>query len=170
MPIDYSQPDYKEMFANYGLTVIAVFSLEKSLLFLTAAIDNLGNGSLPKGKIHEYLESLYCKPPMKKKTMGKLFNEVKMRLHIPVSLEADLEKANDMHKHVIHHFFIDEYETLSLDTGPIALSEQLLPVRDFFLMLQSEVDRFLSVVCNELKKPKNEISQELRSMLKGIWT
>lgn len=45
MPIDYSQPGYKEMFANYCLTAIEALSLEKSLLLLTAAIDNLGNGN-----------------------------------------------------------------------------------------------------------------------------
>ncbi|MDP1947236.1 MAG: hypothetical protein Q8L77_07020 [Nitrospirota bacterium] len=169
MPIDYSQSGYKEMFANYGLTVIAALSLEKSLLLLTSAIGNLSNGSLPKEKLHEYLESSQSKPPMKKKTMGSLVNEVKMRINIPASLETDLEKAKEMRNHIIHHFFMDEYETLSLETGAIVLSNKLRPVRDFFLVVQSEVDRLLLVFCSELRKPKNEIGQEVRRMLKGKW-
>jgi hypothetical protein len=64
---------------------------------------------------------------------------------------------------------MEEYETLSLGTGPLVLSNKLRPVRDFILMVQSEVDMLLSVVCSELSKPKNEISQEVRSMLKGKW-
>lgn len=59
MPIDYSQPGYKEMFANYGLTAIAALSLEKALLLLVAAIDNLGNGNLPKEKLFQRLAQLY---------------------------------------------------------------------------------------------------------------
>ena len=169
MPIDYSQPNYKDMFANYGLTVIAALSLEKSLLLLAAAVDNLGNGSLPSEKLHEYLESSQNNRPMKMRTMGNLIKEVKMRLHIPASLEADLERPNEMRNYVIHHFFMDEYETLSLETGAIVLSNKLLPVRDFFLAVQSEVDRLLLVFFSELKKPKNEIGEEARRMLKGKW-
>jgi hypothetical protein len=93
MPIDYSQPGYKEMFANYGLTAIAALALEKSHLLLTVAIDNLGNESLPKKMLHEYLESSQNEKPMKKKEMGKLIKEVKTRLYISASLEADFDKA-----------------------------------------------------------------------------
>ncbi len=114
-------------------------------------------------------ESSQNEKPMKKKEMGKLIKEVKTRLHISASLEADLDKARNMRNHLIHHFFMEEYETLSLETGPLALSNKLRPVRDFILMVQSEVDMLLSVVCSELSKPKNEISQEVRSMLKGKW-
>jgi hypothetical protein len=39
--LDYSRPEFKTMFANYGLTAIAAVSLEKSIILLIAAIDNL---------------------------------------------------------------------------------------------------------------------------------
>ena len=34
MPIDYSDPGYQAMFANYGLTALAAQALEKTLLLL----------------------------------------------------------------------------------------------------------------------------------------
>ena len=169
MPIDYSQPGYMEMFANYGLTAIAALSLEKSLMLLVAAIDNLGNGNLPKERLHEYLENSESNKPMKRRTMGNLIGEMNRRITIPSSLEADLEKANAWRDYVIHHFFMDEYETLVLPTGPIVLSNKLRPLRDFFLAIQAEVDKLLLVFYKELRKPKSEIDQDVRRMLKGKW-
>ena len=169
MPIDYSQPGYKEMFANYGLTAIAALRLEKTLMLLVAAIDNLGNGNLPKERLHEYLENSGSGKPIKTRTMGNLIKEVNRRITISLALEADLEKANAWRNYVIHHFFMDEYDTLVLPSGPIALGNKLRPIRDLFVRLQSEVDGHLSKICDELRKPKTEICQEVRMLLKGKW-
>lgn len=167
MPIDYSQPGYQEMFANYGLTAIAALSLEKTLLLLVVAIDNLGNGNLPKEKIYEYLEKSGSGKPLNKKTMGNLIDEVNQRITISSSLEKDLKKSNDWRNYVIHHFFMDEYETLASPSGPVALSHKLRPIRDTFLRLQWEVDAILEKVCAELRKARTELSQEMRKLLKG---
>ena len=117
MPIDYSQPDYKELFANYGLTAIAALSLEKSLLLLTAAIDNLGNGNLPKEMLEKYLESPRNNS-MRKKAMGNLVDEVRQANRHPTSLKANLKKAVTDRNHIVHHFFMDEYEIMILPNGP----------------------------------------------------
>lgn len=166
MSIDYSQPGYKEMFANYGLTAMAALSLEKTLLLLVAAIDNLGNGNLPKEKLHEYLVNSESGKPMKKKTMGDLIREVTSRINISLALEADLKEANKSRNYIIHDFFVDKYETLASPSGPITLSNELRPVRDLFFRIQTEIDHQLSKVCDELRKPQEEISQNLRMLLK----
>ncbi|OGW50902.1 MAG: hypothetical protein A2V62_09370 [Nitrospirae bacterium RBG_19FT_COMBO_58_9] len=149
------------MFANYGLTAIEALSLEKTLLLLIAAIDNLGKGNHPKEVLHEYLKS------NSKKTMGFLIGEVKKRMNLPPSLEANLKKAVTDRNHIIHHFFMDEYEIMILPNGPTILSSKLRPIRDFFATVHSEVDELVGLVIAELRKPKNEISQNVRNMLKG---
>ena len=161
--LDYSRPDFKTMFANYGLTAIAAISLDKSLLLLMAAIDNLGKGHFPKEMLHEYLKR------HRKRPMGDLIKEVKKRMNIPPSLEANLEKARTDRNQIIHHFFVDEYETMVLPNGPTILSNKLRPVRDFFATVCSEVDKLIGLVSAELSKPKNEISHNVRKMLKGKW-
>lgn len=166
MSIDYSQPGYKEMFANYGLTAMAALSLEKTLLLLVAAIDNLGNGNLPKEKLHEYLANSESGKPMKKRNMGDLIRDVASRMNISTALEADLKEANKSRNSIIHHFFVDKYETLTSPLGPVALSNELRPIRDLFLRIQTEIDHHLSKVCDELRKPQAEISQNLRMLLK----
>lgn len=166
MPIDYSQPGYKELFANYGLTAIAALSLEKSLLLLTAAIDNLGNGDLPKEMLQGYLE-IPRNNPMRKRPMGNLVDGLNKRINISPSLEANLKEAVTNRNHIIHHFFIDEYEIMILPNGPTILSNKLRPIRDFFAAVHSEIDELLGLVIAELRKPKTEISPNIRNMLKG---
>lgn len=149
------------MFANYGLTAIAALGLEKALLLLMAAIDNLGKGHSPKEMLHEYLKGHQKLP------MGALIKEVRKRINIPPSLEANLDKALTDRNRIIHHFFVDEYETMILPDGPTILSDKLRPLRDFFAAVHSEVDELVGLVSAELSKPKNEISHNVRKMLKG---
>ena len=163
MPVDYSQPGYKEMFANYGLTAIEALSLEKTLLLLIAASDHLGKVDHPNEVPHEYLKSNSKKP------MGVLIGEVKKRMNLPSSLEAKLSKAVTDRNHIIHHFFIDEYQTMVLPNGPTVLSGKLRPLRDFFATVRSEIDELVGHVFAEMKKPKTEISQAVRKMLKEEW-
>lgn len=161
--LDYSRPDFKTMFANYGLTAIAALSLEKSLLLLMAAIDNLGKGQFPKEVLHAYLQKY------RKKTMGNLIDELKARIRFSLSLESDLEKARVNRNQIIHHFFVDEYETMVLPNGPTLLSNQLRPIRDLFVSIHSQVDQLLGVISAELSKPRTDISPDVKKMLKGKW-
>jgi hypothetical protein len=159
--LDYSRPDFKTMFANYGLTAIAAVSLEKSLLLLMASIDNLGNGHLPKEALHSYLNKY------RKKGIGPLIDELKKRIHFPDGLEAKLEKARSERNLVIHHFFTDEYETVILPNGPTLLSSRLRPIRNFFAEVHSEVDHLLELISAELSKPRDQIAAPIKRMLKG---
>jgi len=102
--------------------------------------------------------------------MGNLIDEVSKRINIPPLLEANLKKAVTDRNHIIHHFFMDEmdeYETMILPNGPTILSNKLRPIRDFFAAVHSEVDELVGLVIAELRKPKNEISPNVRNMLKG---
>jgi hypothetical protein len=159
--LDYSRPEFKTMFANYGLTAIAAVSLEKSILLLIAAIDNLGKGHFPK----EMLDNQLWK--FKKKPMGDLIKEVKKRIVIPSSLDKDLKNALVARNQIIHHFFIDEYETMVLPNGPTVLSNKLRPIHDFFVSLHSEIDKLLGLFSAELSKTQSEINPKVKKMLKG---
>lgn len=158
--IDYSRPEFKTMFANYGLTAMSAISLEKTILLLIAAIDNLGKGDLPKEYLHKYLQK------HRRKTLGNLIRELKKKLKIPSELENDLEQARQHRNKTIHHFFVEHYDTLILPKGPILLSAKLKPIRDLFTEAQDKIDQILELISKDLSKPLNEISSEIKKLLK----
>lgn len=158
---DYSRSDFKTMFANYGLTAISAVALEKSLLLLMAVIDNLGKGNFPKELLHDYLKKHH------KKTIGSLIKEIKKRINISSDLEMKLEKARIYRNQFIHHFFMDEYETMDIPNGPTILSNKLRPIRDFFVEVHLEIDALIGAIGADLSKPRNEISSRVRKLLKS---
>ena len=81
---------------------------------------------------------------MKMRAMGELIREVSSRMNISEALEADLKAANKSRNYIIHDFFVDKYETLASPSGPVTLSNELRPVRDLFLRIQTEIDHHLS--------------------------
>lgn len=146
------------MFANYGLTAVAAVSLEKTLLYLIAAIDHLGKETNAPST---YLEK------HRKATLGQLIRDLNKRVHIPAEMYSKLKIALEKRNEVVHNFFVEQYETMLLPNGPAHLSNQLRPIRDLFSSAYSEVDILLGKVSVQLNKPKNEISPEVRKILKG---
>ena len=161
--LDYSRPSFKTMFANYGLTAIAALSLEKTILLLIAAIDNLGKGHFPKETLHDHLRKF------KRKPMGDLIKELKRRINIENSLSKRLDKACKDRNQIIHNFFTDEYETMVFPNGPTILSNKLRPIRDYIASVHSEMDGLLGIFSAELSKPKKEVDGKVKKMLKGKW-
>lgn len=157
--LDYSRPEFKTMFANYGLTAIAALALEKSVMLLIAAIDNIGKGDLPKEVLHEYLQKYQKKP------LGFLITELEKRILLTPDIKTYLEKALIDRNMIIHHFFVDEYETMLLDEGPKLLSNRLRPIRDSFVAVHSKIDDLLGLVSAELNKTKNEMNPDVRKLL-----
>jgi hypothetical protein len=153
--LDYSRPEFKTMFANYGLTAIAALTLEKSVMLLIAAIDNIGKGEV----LHEYLQK------HRKKPLGVLIKELEKRIVLAADLRADLERALSDRNTIIHHFFVDEYETMLLEEGPNLLSNRLRPIRGSFVSVQSKIDGLLGLVSVELHKPRNEMNPDVRKLL-----
>jgi hypothetical protein len=157
--LDYSRPEFKTMFANYGLTAIAALALEKLVMLLIAAIDNIGKGDLPKEVLHESLQK-YRKQPL-----GFLITELEKRILLTPDIKTGVAKALIDRNMIIHHFFVDEYETMLLDEGPKLLSNRLGPIRDSFVAVHSKIDDLLGLVSAELNKTKNEMNQDVRKLL-----
>ena len=157
--LDYSRPEFKTMFANYGLTAIAALALEKSVMLLIAAVDNIGKGDLPKELLHEYLQKY------RKKPLGFLITELEKRILLTPDIKTGLEKALIDRNMIIHHFFVDEYETMLLDEGPKLLINRLRPIRDSFIAVHSKIDDLLGLVSTELNKTKNEMNPDVRKLL-----
>jgi len=157
--LDYSRPEFKTMFANYGLTAVAALALEKSIMLLIAAIDNIGKGNLPKDMLHQYLQQY------RKRPLGALIKELENRINLSPDLKSDLQRALNDRNMIIHHFFIDEYETMLLNEGPNRLSDQLRPIRDSFVAVQFKIDDLLGRVSGELNKTRNEMDQDIRELL-----
>jgi hypothetical protein len=158
--IDYSRPEFKTMFANYGLTAMAAISLEKTILLLIAAIDSIGKGYQSEKDLHANLQKHI------KKTLGQLVEELKKRIIISSELEDVLKQARQHRNKTIHHFFFINYDTLILPNGPTLLSDKLKPIRDLFAEIQNKIDQILELISKELSKPLNEISPEVKKLLK----
>ena len=85
MPIDYSQPGYKEMFANYGLTALAAQAMEKTLFILLAAVECLETRKVSKSDLYKVFDR-----------HDRKYN-VPQKLDHPISLEEGHwgERTND---------------------------------------------------------------------------
>jgi len=102
MAIDYSQPGYKEMFANYGLTALAAQALEKTLLLLLAAVHCLEAGKVSKNDLHEILDK------HDRKTLGQLVNALRSQVAFPQDLEAAISLSLEKRNYVIELFLNKE--------------------------------------------------------------
>ncbi|MCL4456537.1 MAG: hypothetical protein M1406_03905 [Nitrospirae bacterium] len=157
--IDYSQPGYKEMFANYGLTAISALSLEKAIWLLITAIDNLGKGTiLDINEIQKQLKE------HKRKPMGPLIINLQKRIEINNELLVILDEAKERRNYIIHHFFVERVDNLRND--PSALSNELHPIRDLFCDAHSKIDSLLERIIAEMHKPFDQVNPEIRRILK----
>lgn len=161
MPIDYSQPGYKEMLANFGLTALAAQSLEKTLLLLLAAVECLEAGKVEKDEIHEVLDKHHPKP------MKRLINALRTKVAFPQDLEDDLERALQRRNYVMHDFFLDGFDIQRLARSPEKMSEELRPMRDLFDNVQSRIDAILEIIQKQFGVPRTKLDQHARQLLKS---
>lgn len=158
--IDYSRPGYKEMFANFGLTILASQALEKTLLLLLASINCLEVGKVSKEDLYQVLNQ------HNRKTLGQLINALRKKVEFPKNLEADLCVALEKRNYITHHFFMDKLDILRLSRAPDKLSQELLPIRDFLLDVQRRVDSVLEVVQNQAQITSDRVEEEAKQLLK----
>jgi len=159
MAIDYSQPSYKEMFANYGLTALAAQALEKTVFLLLAAIECLETGKVEKNELYEVFDK------HDRKTLGQLINTVRSKVAFPQDLENALNCALEKRNYVMHHFFLKDFDTRPLAVSPEKLSEQLRPIRDLFDDVRNRVDGILETIQNQLQVPRTAFDEKARQLL-----
>jgi hypothetical protein len=160
MPIDYSQPGYKEMFANYGLTALSAQALEKTVLLLLAAVNCFEAGKVGKNELYDVLDK------HDRKTLGRLIKAVSTKVAFPLDLENDLSNALEKRNYVMHKFFLKDFEIRRIAESPEKLSEELRPIRDLFDNVQSRVDGILETIQKQLEVPKAALDSKARELLK----
>jgi hypothetical protein len=161
MPIDYSQPGYKEMFANYGLTALSAQALEKTVFLLLAAVECLKAGKVEKNELYEVLDK------HDRKTLGRLIKDVRAKVEFPQNLESDLNRALKRRNYVIHDFFLKDFDIRRMAGSPEKLSEELRPIRDLFDDVQNRVDKILETIQKQLEVPRTKLDEKARQLLKN---
>ena len=134
MPIDYSQPEWRTLFANYGLTAHAAQVLEKQLLILLGAIVCRDPGKQLGSDLQEFLAK------NKRKRVGDVLKALQKKLPFPPGLDTDLEQVFQQRNDVIHHFFFDSFDGKSLTKPPEQMGRELRPICERLRSLQDRVD------------------------------
>lgn len=161
MALNYTQPGYKEMFANYGLTAFAAQSLEKTLLLVLAAIECLEAGKIEKNDLHEvFVEHDH-------KSLGQLISALRKKVAFPQDLESDLVQALKKRNYVMHDFFLNRFNILRLTESPERMSEELRPVRDLFDDVRSRIDTILGIIQKQFGVSSVKLDQQARQLLKS---
>lgn len=160
MAIDYSQPGYKEMFANYGLTALAAQALEKTLLLLLGAVNCLEVGKVTKSDLHEVLDE------HNRKTLAWLIKALRTKVTFPHALEADLTRALEKRNYVMHHFFLDRFDVLRLAESPEQMSQELRPIWELLNDVQGRTGAILEIVQKQFGGSQAQIEQEAKQLLK----
>jgi len=150
MTIDYSQPGYKDMFANYGLTALAAQTLEKTLVLLLAAVECLEAGRIEKNDLYNVFGR------HDHKTLGRLINVLRTKVDFPQDLENDLTLALEKRNYAMHDFFLNRFAILRLTGSPEKMSEELRPFRDLFDNVQNRVDATLVIIQKQIGVPRAE--------------
>lgn len=159
MPIDYSQPGYKEMFANYGLTAFGAQAMEKTLFLLLAAVECLEARKVSKSELYKVFDR------HDRKTLGRLIDALRKKIPIAQNLDDDLNHALDKRNYVVHNFFLDRWDNQRLIT-PEQMSEELRPIRDLFDDVKNRIDDILGIVQRQFEVPNAKLDQQAKKMLK----
>jgi hypothetical protein len=160
MPIDYSQPGLKEMFANYGLTALAAQAMEKTLFLLLAAVECLEARKVSKSELYKVFDR------HDRKTLGQLIAALRKKIPVAQNLDDDLNHALDKRNYVAHNFFLDRWDNQRLIRHPEQMSEELLPIRDLFDDVQNRINDILGIVQRQFEVPYAKLDQQAKEMLK----
>jgi hypothetical protein len=161
MAIDYSNPGYKEMFANYGLTALAAQAIEKSLLLLLSAVECLEVGKVSKRDLHNVFEK------HDRKTLGQLITALRKKVAFPQPLEDNLCLALEKRNYVMHDFFLNRFDITRLQGSPEKMSEELRPIRDLFHDVQERTDTILETMQKKFGVSAAKLDQQARQLLKS---
>jgi hypothetical protein len=147
MPIDYSQPGYKEMLANYGLTALAAQAMEKTLFLLLAAVECLDARKVSKSDLYKVFDR------HDRKALGRLIKALRGKVPFTQNLDDDLNHALDKRNYVVHNFFLDRWDVQHLVRPPEQMSEELRPIRDLFDDVQGRINDILEIVQKQFGVP-----------------
>jgi hypothetical protein len=141
MPFDYSQPEWRTLFANYGRTAHTAQLLEKTLLILLGAVVCRKQDKQFDSALRDFLTQ------NRRKRVRAVINALKEEMPtFPPGLDTDLLKAFDARDKVIHHFFFDSFEGESWARPPEQMDRELRPICERLRSLQNRVDALLEYV------------------------
>jgi hypothetical protein len=134
MPIDYSRPEWRTLFANYGRTAHAAQVLEKTLLLLLASVHCQKEGKRLPSDLHAFLDS------NKRKRVSAIIKTLKQQLPFPPDLDTDLQEVFQRRNDVIHHFFLDSFDGRNWARPPEHMDRELRPICERLRSLQDRVE------------------------------
>ena len=134
MPIDYSDPRWRDLFANYGMTAHAAQMLEKALLLLLAGVQCQKDGKNTASDLHQFLNT------HKRKSVSQIIKALKKQLPFPPDLATDLEDVFQQRNDVIHHFFMDRFDGQAWARPTEQMDRELRPIYGRLQSIRARVD------------------------------
>jgi hypothetical protein len=144
MPIDYSQPEWKTLFANYGWTAHAAQVLEKMLLLLLGCVHCRDKGTYAPGDLAAFLNQ------HKRMRVGDVIKALQKQLPMSPDLAAELLNAFNERNDVIHHFFLDRFDGQARARPPTQMDQELHPIYLRLKRLQDSVEALLDQIQREV--------------------
>jgi hypothetical protein len=141
MPIDYSQPEWETLFANYGGTAHAAQVLEKMLLFLLGCIECREQGKQLGSDLLDFLAK------HKRMPVSQVIKALKQKMPaFPPGLDTDLLNVFNERNNVIHHFFLDSFDGQDWARTPEQMDRELRPIYERLKRLQDRVKALLDQI------------------------
>ena len=149
MPIDYEQPEWRTLFANYGKTAHAAQLLEKTLLILLGCMhcrDSRDKGTYTPGDLIAFLNQ----EQHKRMLVRRVIEALQKQLPMSPDLATELLEAFQLRNDVIHHFFLDRFDGQGWARPPEHMDRELRPIYDRLRSLQDRVEALLDQIHHEV--------------------
>ncbi len=155
---DVTRFGMKEMFANYGLAMLRASFVEKTLMLLLAAVNQIGKPEVSLDDIHSVIFA------DNEKTFGQLLNKLKSKINLSSDLEKEIRQAVSKRNFLAHHFFFQNRESL-ISGNPALLSGELQESGNFFLSVYPKVDHLLGIFLKQFNIPLENVDHEVVKLL-----
>ena len=155
---DIHRSGMKEMFANYGLAMLRASFVEKTLMLLLVAINQIGKPEVSQDDIYSVIYA------DNKKTFGQLLNKLKSKIDLPSEQEEAISQAISKRNFLAHQFFFQNRERL-ISGDPTPLSSQLQQLGNFFLSVYPKIDDLLGTFLKQCNIPYKNVDNEVVELL-----
>lgn len=156
--MNFDRVGMKEMFANYGLAMMRASFVEKTLMLLLVAINQIGQSDVHREDIHSVIFA------DNKKTFGKLLEKLKRKIPLSTDLENEIKEAIDKRNYLAHHFFFQNKENLISGDLNI-LSREIQETGDVFLSVLPKIDELLIFFLKQFNIPYENVNDEVTKLV-----
>jgi hypothetical protein len=155
---DINRVGMKEMFANCGLAMLRASYLEKSLMLLLVAVNQIGKPEVTSDDINSVIFA------DNEKTFGQLLNKLKSKITLSADLEEEIRQSVSKRNYLAHNFFFQNRNNL-ISGDPALLSRELQELGNFFLAVYPKVDHLLGIFLKQFNVPYANVDQEVVKLI-----